>query len=77
VNSQISDSRRESVRDLLQTGLVSTGDRLRFTRPRAREEHVATVSSEGRIVLTDGAEYDTPSDAAKAASGTQVNGWIV
>jgi hypothetical protein len=63
VNSQIPDSRRESVRDLLQAGLISAGDRLRFTRPRAREQHVATVSSEGRIVLADGTEYDTPPDA--------------
>ncbi|WP_229369343.1 hypothetical protein [Umezawaea beigongshangensis] len=73
---RIPDSRRESVRDLLRAGLISAGDRLRFTRPRAREEHVATVSPEGRIVLTDGTEYDTPSDAAKAAGGTPVNGWI-
>ena len=33
------------------------------------------MSAEGRIVLTDGAEYDTPSDAAKAAGGTQVKSW--
>ncbi|MGH3763062.1 CBS domain-containing protein [Actinophytocola sp.] len=71
------DGRRESVRDLLEADLIRAGDRLRFTRPRAGEEHEASVSPEGRIVLSDGTEYDTPSDAAKAVANTQVNSWIV
>ncbi|WP_447003413.1 DUF4357 domain-containing protein [Saccharothrix isguenensis] len=77
VNSPTPESRRESIRDLLDAELIRAGDRLRLTRPRAGEEHVAAVSREGRIVLTSGAEYDTPSDAAKAVTGTQINGWIV
>jgi hypothetical protein len=74
VSAQAPDSRRESVRDLLDAGLIGAGERLRFTRPRAGEEHFATVSPEGRIVLVDGNEYDTPSDAAKAVANIQVNG---
>ncbi|WP_162834585.1 DUF4357 domain-containing protein [Amycolatopsis circi] len=77
MNSQPLESRRESIRDLLDAELISAGDRLRFARSRVGEEHIATVSPEGRIVLPDGTEYDTPSDAAKAVAGTQVNGWIV
>jgi CBS domain-containing protein len=76
MSEQAHDRRRESVRDLLKADLIGAGDRLRFTRPRAGEEHVATVSSKGRIVLSDGSEYDTPSDAARAVTNTQVNGWI-
>ncbi|MFC4859472.1 CBS domain-containing protein [Actinophytocola glycyrrhizae] len=70
-------NRRVSVRDLLTANLVTAGDRLRFIRPRSGEEHVATVSSAGAIVLPDGSEYDTPSDAARAVANIQVNGWIV
>lgn len=77
MSAQAPDSRRESVRDLLDAGLISAGERLRFTRPRAGEVHFATVSPEGRIVLANGNEYDTPSDAAKAVANIQVNGWIV
>ncbi|MFD2422464.1 hypothetical protein [Amycolatopsis pigmentata] len=39
-------------------------------------EHVATVSPTGRIVLADDTDYDTPSDAARAVANIQVNGWI-
>ncbi|MGX7828762.1 CBS domain-containing protein [Actinokineospora sp. 24-640] len=71
------ENRRESIRDLLDAGLLRAGERLRFTRPKSGEEDVATVSSEGRIVLANGAEFATPSDAAKAVTNTQVNGWTV
>lgn len=71
------DSRRVTVRDLVEADLLDTGDRLRFSRPRSGEEPVATVSATGSIVFADGTEYDTPSDAARAAASIQVNGWIV
>jgi CBS domain-containing protein len=76
VSGRVPNIRRESIRDLLEANLISAGDRLRFTRPRLGEEHVATVSPEGHIVLADGTEYDTPSDAARVVTNTQVNGWI-
>jgi len=77
VSPRVPDNRRVSIRDLLAADLISAGDRLRFTRPRSGEEHVVTVTSTGHIVLPDGREYDTPSDAARAVTNIQVNGWIV
>ncbi|WP_407697133.1 restriction system modified-DNA reader domain-containing protein [Streptoalloteichus hindustanus] len=64
----VSDSRRENIRDLVEAELIAAGDRLRLTRPRSGEEHVATVSPDGCIVLANRREYLTPSDAARAVT---------
>jgi hypothetical protein len=75
-NQQNHSNRRITLRDLLEAGLISTGEQLQFSRPRSGEDHPATVSAAGHIVFPDGTEYNTPSDAAKAVTDTQVNGWI-
>jgi CBS domain-containing protein len=74
-DQQIHGKRRITLRDLLEAGLISAGEQLRFSRPRSGEDHLATVSATGRIVFPDGTEHSTPSDAAKAVTDTQVNGW--
>ncbi|REH30730.1 uncharacterized protein DUF4357 [Kutzneria buriramensis] len=59
----------------MDASLINTGEQLRFSRPRSGEEHLASVSATAHIVFADGTEYSTPSDAAKAVTDTQVNGW--
>lgn len=63
------------VADLVASGWISAGTRLRYRYRSARLESVrAVVSQEGRLYIED-TPYDTPSAAASAASGKGQNGW--
>ncbi|MEV5985840.1 hypothetical protein AB0L85_12555 [Streptomyces sp. NPDC052051] len=46
------DSRRVTIADLLGSGLLKEGERLRFVRPRIGESHEATVTPRGWIRLS-------------------------
>jgi len=61
---------------LLQAGLLKAGDRLRFEQPRAGRTAFATVRSDGRLSV-DGKSvpFTSPSKAASAVTGSQINGW--
>lgn len=71
-------SKRVTVLDLMDAGLLSAGDRLRWDRPRKKEIFEATVCESGGIRLSDGREFPSLSAAAVAASGLQTaDGWIL
>jgi predicted transcriptional regulator len=69
------DGRRVAVRDLLDAGLLSTGETLTFDRARVGLRHTAVVEQGGSL-LVDGRSYTTPSRAAATAAGmAAVDGW--
>lgn len=70
-------SRRVTVKDLLDAGLLPAGAKLRFDRTRIGTTYGATVTEEGCIRLDrDGEEFRSPSRAAMVAAGMRgVDGW--
>ena len=62
-------SRRVTIRQVIDAGLLVPGERLVWERPRKGERWFATVTENGRLRLDDGSEYPTPTAAARAAAG--------
>ncbi|WP_239313108.1 MULTISPECIES: DUF262 domain-containing protein [unclassified Frankia] len=60
------------IADLLAAGLLAAGTTL---TPSRGDDVVATVDADGNIVVDD-ERYDSPSGAAKAATGLGLNGWV-
>ncbi|WP_435586351.1 hypothetical protein [Micromonospora aurantiaca (nom. illeg.)] len=58
---------------LVAAGLLRSGEELVWRRRQS--VHHATVTDDGCISLEDGRRFDTPSGAARALSGYEVNGW--
>jgi hypothetical protein len=58
---------------LVEAGLLASGDDLEWRRRDAT--HRASVTADGRLRLETGEVVDSPSAAAKALSGYEVNGW--
>jgi hypothetical protein len=76
--SQIETSDRRPVRsvelaDLMAAGLLDEGVTL-YARGRRVAGRTATVLSDGSLDV-DGVRYQSPSGAARAVTGTSVNGW--
>ncbi|MEU8236024.1 hypothetical protein AB0C12_41090 [Actinoplanes sp. NPDC048967] len=70
------DGRRVTLADLIAAGLLKPGERVRFSRPRVGQTHVAEVLESGRLRLADGDEYRSPSRAAMVAANMRaVDGW--
>ncbi|PJM79693.1 GmrSD restriction endonuclease domain-containing protein [Bifidobacterium scaligerum] len=69
-------SRRVSIRQVVQAGLLTPGERLVWDRPRKGERWYATVTENGRLRLDDGSEYPTPTAAARAAAGGRRGGGL-
>lgn len=70
------DGRRVTLTDLIEAGLLSTGDALRFKRPRLGQTYSATVTEAGTVSLEGGQEFRSPSRAAAvAADMPAVDGW--
>ena len=70
------DGRRVTIADLLEAGLLTAGDALRFRRPRRGENHRAVVTASGAIALEGGQEFRSPSSAARVAADMRaVDGW--
>lgn len=65
--------RRITIVDLIGAGLISEGTELHARRPQLSTT-TATVLSDGTLDV-DGVTYTTPSGAARALTGKQVNGW--
>lgn len=63
---------------LLSGGMLSAGDRLQFRQPRAKRVAYATVRADGRLNV-DGkpTPFASPSRAASAITGSQINGWTL
>jgi hypothetical protein len=66
-------ARQVELADILAAGLLDEGATL-YARGRRVAGRTATVLSDGGIDV-DGVRYATPSGAARAVSGTNVNGW--
>jgi hypothetical protein len=58
---------------LVQAGLLYAGEELIWKRRGA--SHRAIVTSGGALELEDGRIFDSPSGAARALAGYEVNGW--
>ena len=63
-------SKRVSIAQVLEAGLLIAGETLVWERPRKGEHWVATVTSEGKLRMDDGREYATPTAAARAVGGS-------
>ncbi|MFF7728242.1 CBS domain-containing protein [Streptomyces sp. NPDC008001] len=74
--SYLIEGRRVLVSDLVRAGLLSAGARLTFRQRRAGQEYLAQVTADGRIQLSDGQRFKSPSAAAAAATGRgPYDGW--
>ncbi|MGW7095969.1 restriction system modified-DNA reader domain-containing protein [Streptomyces sp. NPDC054874] len=74
--SYLFEGRRVLVSDLVAVGLLKAGTRLAFPRRRSGEVHLAEVTADGRIELSDGRRFKSPSTAAAAATGRgPYDGW--
>lgn len=62
-------SRRVTIGQVLEAGLLVPGETLVWDRPRKGERWVAVVTADGRMRLEDGNEYATPTAAARAVGG--------
>ncbi|GAQ54718.1 CBS domain-containing protein [Streptomyces acidiscabies] len=67
--SYLIEGRRVLVSDLVNAGLLTPGAQLTFWRKRSGEAHRARVTEDGRIELSDGQRFKSPSAAAAAATG--------
>lgn len=66
-----------SMKQLLKSGLVSSGDKLIWTRRVLKNSHEAVVNLDGTISTGDGKKHKTPSGAAKHLNQNKpVDGWI-
>jgi hypothetical protein len=66
-------ARQVELADIMAAGLLDEGATL-YARGRRVAGRTATVLSDGGLDV-DGVRYSTPSGAARAVSGTNVNGW--
>lgn len=65
-----------SLKDLLNSKLISGGTELFWKRTKAKETFTAILNSNGTITTEDGATHKTPSGAAKHLNGNKpVDGW--
>jgi hypothetical protein len=63
--------------DLLQKGLLTSGQEIIWNRRVAKQVHIATVNQDGSITTADGIKHRTPSGAAKHLNGNKpVDGWL-
>ncbi|WP_369189917.1 CBS domain-containing protein [Streptomyces sp. R08] len=74
--SYLIEGRRVRVSDLINAGLLPAGTRLTFRRRRSGEAHLAHVTEDGKIELSDGQQFSSPSAAAAEATGRgPLDGW--
>jgi CBS domain-containing protein len=65
-----------TIADLLDAGLLTVGDAVRFKRPRVGANHRAVVTAAGALALDGGQEFRSPSRAAMVAADMKaVDGW--
>jgi hypothetical protein len=63
--------------DLVQKGLLTSGQEIIWNRRVAKQVHIATVNQDGSITTADGVRHKTPSGAAKHLNGNKpVDGWL-
>lgn len=66
---------RVGVRDLLNAGLLDTGDELVYRRPGLGVHRTGQVTAQGMLRLDDGRLFTTPSAATTALGSPHQNGW--
>ena len=64
------NSKRVSIAQVLEAGLLIPGETLVWERPRKGERWVATVTAGGELRMDDGKEYATSTAAARAVGGS-------
>ena len=64
------NSKRVTIMQVLEAGLLIPGETLVWDRPRKGERWVATVTAEGKLRMDDGQEYASPTAAARAVGGS-------
>lgn len=70
------DGRRVQLTDLIEAGLLGTGQCLVWRRPKLGVEYRATVQDDGSLALEDGRTFASPSRAAvEAADIPAYDGW--
>ncbi|MDW5329065.1 CBS domain-containing protein [Plantactinospora sp. KLBMP9567] len=70
------NGRRVRVSDLLDAGMVNPDQAISYRPPHSDLVHRALITSRGRIRLSDGREFSTPSGAATAVNSARaVHGW--
>ncbi|PLS30497.1 hypothetical protein Uis1B_1642 [Bifidobacterium margollesii] len=70
-------SRRVTIAQVLDAGLLVAGETFEWVRPRKGERWVATITDDGRMRMEDGTEYPSPTAAARAVGGSSagLNVW--
>jgi predicted transcriptional regulator len=72
------NGRRVRVADLMDAGLLKPGQELFYEQRIGSTPHEAVVTERGRLKLTDGSEFTTPSAAGAAVADVRaVPGWTV
>lgn len=67
---------RRRITDLMNAGVLKSGDVLIHKRTIQKQVIEVVITSSGSIKFKDGLEFNTPTSAAKYASGaSNVNGW--
>jgi site-specific DNA-methyltransferase (adenine-specific) len=75
---RISVPPRGPLAGLMTSGRLTAGDRLIFSQPRANRAAIATVRADGSLeVQGKTGVFWSPSKAAAAITGSQINGWTV
>jgi hypothetical protein len=71
------NGRRIELSDLIDAGLLSVGEVLRWHRPRLNHTYEAHVTENGSVRLPDGRTFSSPSRAAQeAAEVPACDGWV-
>jgi hypothetical protein len=67
-----------SLKDLLEAGVLVTGQKLKWERLKTSEVHTATLLADGTLQTSDGKIHRSPSTAAAhLGRGISTNGWRV
>jgi len=56
------------VSDLVDAGLLTAGTQLTFRRKQSGEAHLAKVTGDGRIELSDGQQFKSPSSTTSVSA---------
>jgi len=66
-----------TIKQLLDLGLLNTGELVIWNRRGLKTSHEATIQSDGSLLTEDGKRHRTPSGAAKHLNGNKpVDGWL-
>jgi hypothetical protein len=66
---------RGSLADLLDAGLVASGEEVVWSRRNVGVRHTARIQRDGTLLLADGRLFANPSGATTALGGKHQNGW--